>query len=94
VNNQQFIDFVKSVKEIVPFEVTNAVAHLVFEDYNFRDSDIEFQLKWIDDKGYESILSDYYFDVDSAHYVAFIRGILQMMLSVPEEIRVFNEDDE
>ena len=95
MTRDEFKQFIDSIKAIVPFEATNSIAHAVLEDYNFSDSDIKFQLKWIDDKGYEDILSEYQFDVDPTQYVAFIRGALQLMLSIPETIRDgFHDDDD
>lgn len=94
MTREEFRKFIESIKAIVPFEATNSIAHLVLEDCNFRDSDIEFQLKWIDEKGYEGILAEYQFDIDPMHYVSFIRGALQLMLTVPEDIREdFSEID-
>lgn len=95
MTRDEFRAFVDSIKAIVPFEATNAIAHVVLEDYNFDDSSIGHQLNWIDEKGYEGILSEYQFDVDPAHYVTFIRGALQLMLSISEDIRdSYHEGDE
>jgi len=94
MTHDEFVAWVESIKMIVPYEVTNCVAHIVFEDFNFRDSDLEFQLKWIDDKSYEPMLSEYQFEIDAAHYVKFLRGAMQLMLTVPEDIRYVYEWEE
>lgn len=87
MTREEFCAFIDAIKAIVPFEATNQIAHVVLEDYNFDDSSIKSQLNWIDGKSYEKMLSEYQFDVDPSHYVALIRGALQLMLTIPEDIR-------
>ncbi len=94
MTHDEFVAFVASIKEIVPFEATNCIAHVVFEDFNFGDSFLEYQLKWIEDKGYEESLSEYQFEIDPLHYVNFLKGAMQLMLTIPEDIRYMYEYEE
>lgn len=96
MTHDEFVEFINSFKEIVPFEITNSIAHIVFEDFNFRDSDIEYILDEIESNKYQSRLSgdDLEYLKDNPHHVILLKGVLKMLLLLPEDIRYMYEDDE
>lgn len=88
----EFLEFLGSLEKILPFEASNALAHTVLEDGNYDNESLLAALGRIDRKEYtESAGAD--FINQNPHYIPFVRGILNMMLYIREDIRDPYEDE-
>lgn len=86
------LDLVDAFRELVGFSVTNAVGHVVLEDYNLDDDNIDWQLKyaeahraeWRNEPGYGVT------EMDATITIAF----LNFLKTIPEDQRTAHWDDE
>lgn len=47
------LDLVDAYAEVVGYSLSNLITHLVTEDYNLSDHNIDFQLQWIEEQRVE-----------------------------------------
>lgn len=85
-------NLIDAYTEIVGFNVSNTCTHLVTEDYNIDNHNIDYQLKWIEDHHTEWLadpdegITQWHIDMS----IAF----LQLLKWIPEADRQIIWDDE
>lgn len=94
----EFQEFIDALKAVIPFEVTNTVAHLVLEDYNFGQGHLDYQIEWIESGGYlqnitpEEIADlDYHLSGRFIDNVNVLKGIMKMMKHLPDDVCDYEE---
>lgn len=87
------LELVDAFEELVSFHVANKVGHVVLEDYNLDDHNLDSQLKWIEDHRTEW-LSDPEEDITEED-IRMVIGFLEFLKTIPEEQREahWNDDD-
>lgn len=92
MSRANFLAFMDALDALLPFEASNSLAHVVFEDGNYDDDAIQSAIQWIDDKKYLDSTGAEFLRSNPA-YIDFVSGILNMMLLIPEDMRVVDEHD-
>ena len=86
------LDFVDAFRELVGFSVTNAVGHVVIEDYNLDDDNIDRQLKYADEHRAEW-RNEVGYGVTEAEATITI-AFLNFLKTIPEDQRTAHWDEE
>ncbi len=86
------LDLIDAYAEFVGFHVSNMVTHIVTEDYNLTDDNLDSQLKWIKEHRVEWS-ADTEFHVDEKD-IQIGLAFLIFLKSIPEDRRCEHDDEE